>query len=121
MTTKVALSRENTSPDEVVFRAITAQNQAAGRTPGEALDALATQLPAGNADTFIIVRGLVPDQYFSADQREQLQDLMARWRSARDQGKVLSEDDQSELEKLIDLEVQAAARRAAGMMKELPT
>ena len=121
MPTKVALSRDNTSPGEIEFRAVSAHNQGAGRTPGEALDALATQLPAGDADTFIIVRGLVPDQYFSATQREQLQDLMFKWRSARDQGTVLSEDDQNELEKLIDLEVQAAACRASGMMKEPPT
>jgi hypothetical protein len=68
--TKVALSRENTNTDKIEFRAITAHNQAAGRTPGEALDALATQLPAEDAGTLIIVRGLVPDRYFTTEQRD---------------------------------------------------
>jgi hypothetical protein len=72
--TKVALSREIANTDEIEFRAITAHNQAASRTPGEALDALATQLPAEDADT---------------------------------------------LEKLIDLEVQAAAHRTTEVMREL--
>jgi hypothetical protein len=117
--TKVALSREITNMDEIEFRAITAHNQAAGRTPGETLDALATQLPAEDADTLIIVRGLVPDRYFTTEQRDRLQELMGIWRSARDQGQTLSEDDQNELEKLIDLEVQAAAHRTTDVIKEL--
>jgi hypothetical protein len=117
--TKVALSRENADADEVGYRAITARNQAVGRTAGEALDALTTQLPPEDADTLIIVRSLVPDRFFTNEQRQRTEELMARWRSARDAGKTLSADDQSELENLIDIEVRAATLRATAVIHEL--
>lgn len=42
--TKVSLVQENVGADEPAFRALTVCNQAAGRTAGEALDALTAQL-----------------------------------------------------------------------------
>jgi len=116
---KVALLPEHGDADEFIFRAVSARNQAVGRTAGEAIDALATQLSAEDADTLIIVRSIVPDRYFTSEQRQRLQELMARWRSARDQGKSLSADDQSELESLIDVEVRAATERATAVVHEL--
>ena len=44
---------------------------------------------------------------------------MARWRSTRDAGESLSSDEQSELEHLIDAEVQAATERAGAIVDEL--
>jgi hypothetical protein len=117
--TKVALSQLNVDSNEVAYRAMSAGNQAVGRTAGEALDALATQLPAEHADTLIIVRSLVPDRFFTGDQRQRLQELMARWRSARDEGKPFSADDQNELESLIDTEVRASTERANAVIDEL--
>jgi hypothetical protein len=108
--TKVALLSEHA--DETTFRAVSARNQAVGRTAGEALDALTTQLTPEDAETLIIVRSLVPDRFFTGEQRQRLQELMARWRSARDGGNALSADEQSELENLIDVEVRAATERA---------
>jgi hypothetical protein len=117
--TKVALSRENADADEITYRAVSARNQAIGRTAGEALDALTTQLPADEADTLIIVRGLIPDRFFTREQRQRLQELMVGWRSARDAGKELSAGDQRELENLIDIEVRAATERATAVIQEL--
>ena len=64
--TKVAVLEENDGAHQVSFRAVTAGNQAMGRTAGEALDALTSQLPDGGADTLIIVRSLRPDHLFTA-------------------------------------------------------
>jgi hypothetical protein len=109
--------REEVGPAEPAFRALTAHNQAVGRTPGEALDALATQLRDEEADTLIIVRNLAPDRFFTADQR--LEQLMAAWRAARDGGNPLSTEEQAELERLIDAEVRAATERTAALLREL--
>ena len=66
----------------MAFRAVTVRNQAMGRTAGEALDALTSQLPPEEGDTLIIVRNLVPDRFFTAEQRLRLEQLMADWRWA---------------------------------------
>jgi len=117
--TKIAMFQENAGADQMAFRAVTVGNQAMGRTAGEALDALTTQLPHGETDTLIIVRSLRPDRLFTAAQRQRLEQLMARWRSARDAGESLAAEEQSELKSLIDAEVHAATERAAALSHEL--
>ncbi len=84
--TRVSLFREDAGAEEMAFRAVTDRNQAMGRTAGEALDALTSQLTDEEGDTLIIVRNLVPDRFFTAEQRRRLEQLMAGWRSARDAG-----------------------------------
>ena len=44
---------------------------------------------------------------------------MNRWRSARDQGKSLPTDEQSELEALVEAELRAATSRAVALAVEL--
>jgi hypothetical protein len=110
--TKVGLIQEDAGGSEMTFRAVTSHSQAMGRTAGEALDALTSQLPVDEIDTLIIVRGLRPDQFFTEAQRHRLEQLMSSWRSARDAGTSLSAAEQSELEELIDAEVRAATLRA---------
>ena len=117
--TKVALFEEAIGPGETAFRAVTARNQATGRTAGEALDALTSQLPREESDTLIIVRNLTPDRFFTSEQRRRLEQLMTRWRSVRDAGGSLPPDEQSELEQLIDAELRAATERAAALGLEL--
>src|SRR5262249_47033431 len=117
--TKVAMIRENTDAGEIAFRAVTVRSQAMGRTAGEALDALTSQLTEDEADTLVIVRNLGPDRFFTADQRQRLESLMARWRAARDAGRSLDASEQSELEDLIAAEVRAATERASALLREL--
>jgi hypothetical protein len=64
--TKIAMFRENAGAGEIALRAVTAGNQAMGRTAGEALHALTTQLPAGEADTLIFVHSLRPYGFFAS-------------------------------------------------------
>ena len=117
--TRIALHREDVAANEMAFRAVAGHNQAMGRTAGEALDALTTQLPAEKADTLVIVRNLGPDRFFSAEQRQRLEHLMTRWRTARDEGQPLSEGEQAELDQLVEAEVRATADRAAALVREL--
>ncbi|MFI5459977.1 MAG: hypothetical protein ACHRXM_31540 [Isosphaerales bacterium] len=117
--TKIAMFQENAGADQMTFRAVAVGNQAVGRTAGEALDALTTQLPDGEADTLIIVRSLRPDRLFTAAQRQSLEQLMARWRSARAAGESLAAGEQIELKNLIDAEVHAATERAPALSHEL--
>ena len=101
------------------YRAIAGEKHAQGKTAGEALDALTAQLPADEASTLVIVQHLRPDRFFTAAQQQRLDTLMARWRTARDQGATLPADEQTELEALIEAELQASAARAATLADAL--
>ncbi len=80
--TKVAVYHEPVDSESLPYRAVSGRNTAMGRTAGEALNALASQLPVEDADTFVIVRNMSPDRLFSAEQRRRLEDLMALKREA---------------------------------------
>jgi hypothetical protein len=116
MMTKVALL-EDIGGIGPTYRAVAGGNQSMGRTAGEALDALTPRLSGEGADTLIIVRNLRPDRFFTAQQ--QLEDLMAKWRHARDASLGLSPEDQAELDSLVDAELHAAAERAAAISQDL--
>jgi len=111
--------REDAGPDEMAFRAVAVHSQAMGRTAGEALDALASQLDYDESGTLIIVRDLRADRFFDPSQRERLKALMARWRLARDGGTPLSAEERCELEELIDAEVAAATERTIALRRDL--
>lgn len=117
--TRVTVLREESGAREATYRAAGGRVQAAGRTAGEAVDALAARLPDEEAGTLLIVRDLRPDRYFTAEQRRRLGELMARWRAARDAGTTLPAEDQAELEQLVEEEVRAAADRADEVWREL--
>jgi hypothetical protein len=58
-----------------------------------------------------------PDPFFTARQIQRLEELMARWRTARDAGTALSAEEQAELEALVEAELQASEQRAAAMLR----
>jgi hypothetical protein len=111
--------RDGSDAHEATFRAVGGGAQAAGRTAGEAVDALASRLPEDEDGTFLIVRDLRPDRFFSAEARRRLAELMDRSRAARDAGSALPPEEQVELERLTDDEVRAAGERAAEVWREL--
>jgi len=45
---------------------------------------LAPQLDEAEAGTLVVVQQLRPDHYFTAEQQKRLEELMMRWRKARD-------------------------------------
>lgn len=111
--TKVAILPLPTEHGEPCYSAIAGASHAEGKTAGEALDALTAQLSADETSTLVIVQSRRPDQFFTAAQQRRLASLMERWRTGRDQGYTLPSEEQTELEALVEAELQAAAARAA--------
>ena len=117
--TTIAILPESVAPDSIAYRAVAGNRESVGRTPGEALDAMTSQLDEDESGTIVIVQHLHSDRFFSAAQRERLGVLMTRWREARDSGGELAPDEQSELEGLVEAEERAAAKRAEAILREM--
>ena len=118
--TRVTILREDAGPEEATYRAVGGSAQAAGRTAGEAIDALAARLPADAGETLLIVRDLRPDRFFPEDRRRRLEALMGLLHAARDRGEGLPAGELDELQGLVDAEVEATARRSEEAWRELP-
>ncbi len=101
------------------YLAIAGRVQSVGKTAGQALDAVTAQLDEGERGTLVVVQNLHPDAFFTAEQRQRLEDLMTRWRAARDAQLPFPNEEQKELEALVQAEVKAAAARAAALASGL--
>jgi hypothetical protein len=117
--TRVSILQESTAADAKTYRAVAGEKESVGKTPGEALDALTEQLGEDNAGTLVIVQHFGPDRFFTADQQNRLEELMGRWRTARDSGGHISAQEQAELQALVDAETDAARRRTEAALAEL--
>lgn len=95
------------------YVAVSGGRQSAGKTVGEALDALNVQLNDDQTGTMVIVQHYRPDQFFDRVQQRRLEELMTRWRMARDAGQAFPAEEQAELEAMVDTELRAAADRCA--------
>ncbi|GCL35222.1 MAG: hypothetical protein ACKO9I_12585 [Sphaerospermopsis kisseleviana] len=112
MTTVAILPISNAS-GEVCYRAIAGDKQCVGKTAGQALDALTTQLGKVEFRAILVIDNFHPDQFFTSEQQQRLSELMNMWRTARDQGQILSPEIQMELDNLVNLELNAATARTA--------
>lgn len=95
-----------------VYRAVAGEKEAAGRTAGEALDAISAQLSDDENGTLVIVQNRKPDEFFSAAQQARLTELMQRR-----QGETLAAEEEAELENLVETELNAARDRAAHLQQ----
>jgi hypothetical protein len=84
-----------------------------------ALDALTAQLGDDETGMVVILQSLRPDGFFTAAQQHRLEELMTRWRTARDSGDGLAEQEQAELQSLVEAELDAARRRAEVAVREI--
>lgn len=116
--TTITILPESNSPEKQSFLAISGTLSSTGKTAGEALDALSVQLDDETGDTLVILHRGCPDEFFSAEQRSRLDDLMGKWRERRDVGKLLSAEAISELEELVESELKASERRSQSLVKE---
>jgi hypothetical protein len=96
------------------YRAVAGDKVSTGRTAGEALDAITSQLAEGEGGTLVIVQNHRADEFFDAAQQQRLSALMIR----RDAGN-LSDEETSELETLVEAELDGARRRASALPHEL--
>jgi hypothetical protein len=101
------------------YCAVADDKQSVGKTAGEALDSLTLQFSNEDMDSLVVIQNMRPDSFFDADNLRQLTELMARWRTARDSGQTLSEDEQTRLNTLIEEELQASSQRAAAVSEKL--
>lgn len=109
MTTITILPETNDS-----YRAIVGDKESTGRTAGEALDALASQLEDEEGGTLVIVQNRRADRYFTASQQERLTELMQRHKAGS-----LSAEEKNELESLIEAELKGARQRAETILSGL--
>jgi hypothetical protein len=116
--TKVAILPVPSRSGGIAYHAMAGDKRSQGSTAGEALDALTAQLPADDTGTLVVVQHLRPDRFFSATHQRRLEDLMTRWRAARDAGGTLPDADQDELNALIEAELRAAGERASALADE---
>ena len=58
------------------YRAVAGDKESTGRTAGEALDALTSQLEDEESGTLVIVQNRKPDEFFDAAQQARLTELM---------------------------------------------
>jgi hypothetical protein len=105
MTTITILPEKNDS-----YRAVAGDKESTGRTAGEALDALSSQLEEEESGTLIIVQQRKADHFFNDTQQARLAELMRR-RSAG----MLSTEEETELEILIQTELDGARQRAEAL------
>jgi hypothetical protein len=107
------------SPPEAggTFRAVANGREAAGDTPGRAIDALVEQTGPPSGATLVIIQPKAGDEFFSDAQLQRLAELMARWRTARDAQVPFPTADQAELDALILEELKAATARTAALLK----
>jgi hypothetical protein len=117
--TTVAILPESGGTGQTTYRAVARNAQSIGRTAGEALDALTAQLGEEEVGTLITVQLQRPDRFFSEQQQQRLEELMAHWRAARDADGTLPPEEQAELEKLVEAELRAAGERAQALLNEL--
>lgn len=109
MTTVSILSEKTDS-----YRAIAGDKESTGRTAGEALDALASQLTDEESGTLVIVQNRKADRFFNATQQVRLTELMER----REAG-TLSPEEERELENLVEAELSGAGERAEALLHQL--
>ncbi|MFM5998360.1 MAG: hypothetical protein ACKPCI_23755 [Dolichospermum sp.] len=112
MTTVAILPISNAS-GEKSYRAISGDKQSVGKTAGQALDALTTQLGEVEFRALLIIDHFHADQFFSREQQQRLSELMNMWRIARDKAQELPVEIQIELDNLVSLELHAATARTA--------
>jgi hypothetical protein len=117
--TKVAIMPIPAQDNGTSYCAIAGDKQSYGNTAGEALDALMPRLQEDERGMLVVVQNFQPDQFFDAVQQQRLSKLMSRWRNARDQGRTLSPDEQTELDDLIQVELLASATRAQTVLAQV--
>lgn len=101
-------------PEEKNFRAVAGKKESIGRTAGEALDALTAQLDEEETGTLVIVQNRRSDKFFNASQQKRLTSLMEKRKT-----NTLSTAEETELENLIETELNGARQRAEELLHEL--
>jgi hypothetical protein len=101
-------------PEEKNYRAVAGKKESVGRTAGEALDALTSQLDEEESGTLVIIQNRRSDKFFNASQQTRLTSLMEKRKT-----QTLSAAEETELENLVEAELNGARQRAKKLLHEL--
>jgi hypothetical protein len=116
----IAILPEPTA-DSLSYRATCGQHQATGQTPGQALDILEAELATTSTDsgeTLVILQRFRPDDLFTAVQQQRLRELMGQFQAAIAQGTQLAPTVQSELNTLVEAELEANIQRSQRLLQQ---
>lgn len=94
-------------PEEKNFRAVAGKKESVGRTIGEAIDKLTEQLGEEESGTLLVIQKQRADKFFDANSQKRLVELMAK-----KQNQALSAEEKTELESLVEAELNGARQRA---------
>jgi hypothetical protein len=100
---------EDGEAGEIRFRASAGDRQTFGRTMGEALDALVADWSDEHAETAVLIQRFRPDRHFTESQHSRMAELL-------DRKALLSPGERTELEALIDAELDATVARTDGLI-----
>jgi regulator of protease activity HflC (stomatin/prohibitin superfamily) len=109
----IAIRPENKEAGELRFRAVAGNRQSVGRTMGEALDALTADWGDDIKETAVLIQRFEPDPYFTEAQYSRMQELLAR-------RALLTAEERTELEALIDAELEATIARTDSLVRQPP-
>ena len=117
----IEIYRESGKRRKETYRAVRGQQQAEGKTPGQALDSLEKMLTTTGetANSLIILQRFQSDTFFPEAQQLRLQELMPRFHDAINQDTELTPEDRTELEQLIDAEWIATIARTATILTQI--
>ena len=116
--TTVEISLLSNASGEKGYRAVSGDSYCEGKTAGQALDALLTKLGEPEFSRLVVTHSADPDLLFTDEQQERLAGLMLLWQEAKEQGRELPPEQKSELEALVEAELQAEKARTAALMKQ---
>ena len=105
----VTIRPEKDNVDGASYRAVSGNRQSIGRTAGEALDSLIDQENGSVDSSAIFVQRMIPDSFFTREQIERMQELLARCDSR-------SPAENAELDALIDAELDATVLRTDSLV-----
>lgn len=94
-------------PEEKNFRAVAGKKESVGRTVGEAIDKLSEQLSEEENGTLLVIQKQRADKFFGAKEQKRLVELMAK-----KENQTISPEEKTELESLIEAELNGARQRA---------
>lgn len=114
----IEIYRESGRRKKTAYRAVHGQQQAEGKTPGQALDSLEKLFTDEEKATrsLIILQRFQPDAFFAEKQQQRLQDLMSRFQETISSDESLTPEERTELEQLVDEEWVAAIARGAAIL-----
>jgi len=116
----IGIFQESDKRNKRKYRAVKGQQQAEGKTPGQALDSLEELMTSEQKDasSLIILQRFQPDTLFSQSQIDKLQTLMSQFQDSIQSDDSFSPEERAELEELIEAEWIAAIARGATIMAQ---